>query len=193
MNLSIIIPSQENLIQKDFYTIYGGGKVYADRQIFQTWQTAIYEVWNGDQIYEDLLDRIKQLTAEIGCAENCGDFSQYTQNELEAEKSRIVEGVKTLQRINYDMRSTLVHDLEILLDTAERYVNKRLRIEKTMELVEQLENRIRQFIADSEVGYTDLVEYNNIKTEIIFLKKFGANKEELKRLRHLEKTARQFL
>lgn len=127
LNLSVAIPTTEEdiIIQKN-YPYYNRVKSVFQNDNMHAWNTSIYEVWNGYQIFQDLSYRIKELIADMNCSEYYGDFSKKTQDELQAEKDRIVEGVQILSRIDYAKCLELLHDLTILLDAGERYVNKRL-------------------------------------------------------------------
>lgn len=186
--IPIIIPTEENLYEKYYFSINGGGKVFADGNK-SLWGTAIYELWDGDEIYSDVFERLKDLTVELECSEYHEDFSKKTQDELEAEKMRVIEGVKFLQKLGHPTGG-LYHDLELCLDAAERYVNKKIRIEKTVELVYNLEIRIKQLQVDIQTGVSGEIEMfkkemKEIKQEIKFLKNFGANEKEMKRLQCL--------
>jgi len=88
--------------------------------------------------------------------------------------------------------------LEILLDAAEGYVQKLLRVLKIVEIVEKTENRIRQLQVDIDVdiqsrNYEGISDYRkeeeSLKKEMNFLEKFGANGRELRKLRSMLKGA----
>ena len=195
LDLSIIIPSKETLFEKDYYLYSKGEKVFKEIDS-SLWQTAIYELWDEDDIYSDLSERIKDLTDDIDCAEYHEDFSKKTQDELQAEKQRVVEGVKILSKVNYPGRSALLRDMERLLKAGEQYINKRNQIAKTMALVQKLEYRILQLQVDFHTGEYEEIsifkkELMEIKKEFNFLQELGANDQELKRLRSLIRAARQ--
>lgn len=195
LDLSIIIPSKETLFEKDYYLYSKGEKVFKEIDS-SLWQTAIYELWDEDDIYSDLSERIKDLTDDIDCAEYHEDFSKKTQDELQAEKQRVVEGVKILSKVNYPGRSALLRDMERLLKAGEQYINKRNQIAKTMVLVQKLEYRILQLQVDVHTGEYEEIsifkkELMEIKKEFNFLQELGANDQELKRLRSLIRAARQ--
>lgn len=197
LDLSIIVPTTDNIVEGKFYHKIGGGEVFRKGNV-SLWGTVIYEIWSSysvHSIYTDISDRIKDLTSDIEYADYHKDFSKKTQDELEAEKNRITEGVKILLNVGYPTEE-LYHNMSLLLDTAERYVNKRIRIEKTVELVEQLELRIKQLQIDAQTGdFRDIKQFKKemeeIKKEIKFLKNFGANKKEMERLRRLARYAKK--
>jgi len=195
-DLSIIIPTEDILVQKDFYSIAGGGKAFEID--VSMWHTAIYEVWHVDDVYQDLLYKIKETTYDIKYAKNHEDFSKKKQDQLQADKDRVVEGVLILSRMGYQNSLGLLHDLEILLDAAEGYVQKLLRVLKIVEIVEKTENRIRQLQVDIDVdiqsrNYEGISDYRkeeeSLKKEMNFLEKFGANGRELRKLRSMLKGA----
>ena len=195
-DLSIIIPTEDILVEKDFYSISGGGKAFEID--VSMWYTAIYEVWHVDDVYQDLLYRIKETTYDIKYANHHEDFSKKKQDELQAGKDRVVEGVLILSRMGYVNSLGLLHDLEILLDVAEGYVQKLLRVLKIVEIVEKTETRIRQLQVDIDVdiqsrNYEGISEYRkeeeSLKIEMVFLEKFGANGRELRKLRSMLKGA----
>lgn len=190
LNLSISIPNQDIF---DFYlqknhTRYGGGEVFKKFHI-HIWDTAIYEVWDNERIFQNLYQRIRELVNDIDSANYYEDFSEITKDALEAEKFRVIEGANILCRMNYKNEEMLYH-LQLLFDAVERYVNKRLRIMKTVELVEELTYRIIQLQVDIQTGNQEEIpqfrkEAKNIEIEIIFLKNFGANEKEIERLQSL--------
>ena len=195
-DLSIIIPTEDILVQKDFYSIAGGGKAFEID--VSMWHTAIYEVWHVDDVYQDLLYKIKETTYDIKYAKNHEDFSKKKQDELQADKDRVVEGVLILSRMGFQNSLGLLSDLQELLGAAEGYVQKRLRILKIVEIVEKIKNRIRQLQVDIDVdiqsrNYEGISEYRkeeeSIKAEMNFLEKFGANGREVRKLRSMLKGA----
>jgi hypothetical protein len=191
-DLSIIIPTEDILVQKDFYSIAGGGKAFEID--ISMWHTAIYEVWHVDDVYQDLLYKIKETTYDIKYAKNHEDFSKKKQDQLQADKDRVVEVFLILSLRYKDPLGLmgLLSDLQELLEAAEGYVQKRLRILKIVEIVEKTENRIRQLQVDIDVdiqsrNYEGISEYRkeeeSIKAEMNFLEKSGANGRELRKLR----------
>ena len=195
-DLSIIIPTDDILVQKDFYSIAGGGKAFEID--VSMWHTAVYEVWHVDDVYQDLLYKIKETTYDIKYAKNHEDFSKKKQDELQADKDRVVEGVLILSRMGFQNSLGLLSDLQELLGAAEGYVQKRLRILKIVEIVEKIKNRIRQLQVDIDVdiqsrNYEGISEYRkeeeSIKAEMNFLEKFVANGREVRKLRSMLKGA----
>jgi hypothetical protein len=195
-DLSIIIPTDDILVQKDFYSIAGGGKAFEID--VSMWHTAVYEVWHVDDVYQDLLYKIKETTYDIKYAKNHEDFSKKKQDELQADKDRVVEGVLILSRMGFQNSLGLLSDLQALRDAAEGYVQKSLRILKIVEIVEKIKNRIRQLQVDIDVdiqsrNYEGISEYRkeeeSIKAEMNFLEKFGANGREVRKLRSMLKGA----
>jgi hypothetical protein len=189
-DLSIIIPTNDLLIEKTLVIYRTGKTVFKNDEDSSLWRTVIYELCKEEDIYDDLSFRIKDLTEDIDCCEYHEDFSKKTQEKLQVEKNRIVESVFLLKRMDDHKRSSLLHELELLLDAGERYVNKRIRILKTVELVEKLENRMKQFQVDVQIGdQTEIPlfkeELKEIEKEMQFLKIFGANEKEIKRLNSL--------
>ena len=66
-DLSIIIPTEDILVQKDFYSISGGGQAFESD--VSMWYSAIYEVWadneRADKIYSDVLKMIIKMEKEV--------------------------------------------------------------------------------------------------------------------------------
>jgi hypothetical protein len=131
MNLSVIIPTKEFLVKREFehnneyyYNVYGkGGNAIEDLEKVSLWGTVIYELWEEEEIYEDLLYRIKVLTADITCALYDEDFSKNTQDKLQAEKKRVSEGIKILSRSR--PLGQLYQELKKCLEKCKDYVKIR--------------------------------------------------------------------
>ena len=190
IELSIIIPGDELLVEPNFYELYGREENIQEGNDGNLWSTVIYELWYEEDIYFDLLQRVKVLKEKIEYA----DFSDRTANILDKEKNLIIEGLSILKKTGFRGYSWLLHDLKLLLDTAQRYVEKRVRITKTVYLVEKLDCRIRQLHVDVQTGDRKEInifkkEMKDIEDDIKFLKNFGANQLELKRLTSLADSA----
>ena len=123
MDLSIIVPTKDLLVKKNYYGIQGGGEVFKYGNV-SLWGSAIYELWDGDDIYEDLSYRIKVLISDIDCAEYHEDFSMKTQDELQAEKERVVEGIQILTKMKYPLTG-LYKDMKLCIYAGNSYVEKR--------------------------------------------------------------------
>lgn len=200
---SIIIPSDDLIIDKPFSTVYGNGPVMAPdttpNRMFR-WSSVVYEMWDEEEIYNDLSHNIDQLYEDFDCAEYHEDFSQKTMKELDAGRNRVVEGIKTLIILKSEKRKNLIHKMEVLLISGEKYVNKRLRIIKAMEMTEKLLNRIKQFRVDVEMmsmGFADAyplhVEIDEIKKEINILEKMVASDKEIELAKKETKSAEEYL
>ena len=179
-DLSIIIPTKENLYEKYYFSTNGGGKVFADGNK-SLWGTVIYELWDGYEIYSDILDRLKDLAVELECAEHHEDFSKKTEDELKVENKRVTEGIQILQRLGYPIGG-LYHDMELCFDAVERYINKHIRIKNTVELVNNLEIRIKQLQVDIQTGVNSEIEMfkkemKEVEVEMKFLKNFWSQRE----------------
>lgn len=198
----IIIPSDDLLIDKPFVYVRGNGPVMAADSTPNRllWTHVFYEMCNAKEIYNDVSHKIDELYEDFDCADYHGDFSQKTMNELEAGRNRVVEGIKTLITLNYEKRKNLLHKMEILLITAEKYVNKRLRIIKVMKMFDELSNRIKQFRVDVEMmsmgfsqEYQLHVEMDDIKKDINVLEKMGASNKEIEWIKKEVKSAEEYL
>lgn len=199
---SIIIPSDDFLISKPFVYVKGNGPVMGpdatpDRLL---WSHVFYEMSDAKAIYNDVSQKIDELYEDFDCAEYHGDFSQKTMNELEASRNRVVEGIKALIILNYEKRKNLLHKMESLLITAEKYVNKRLRTIKMMQMFDELCNRIKNFRVDVEMmsmGFAQVyplhMEMDDIKKETYVLEKMGASNKEIEWIKKEVKSAEEYL
>lgn len=206
IELSIKIPSNDDLVGKNFYFLYSNQQDTADDSL---WASAIYEVWNSLDVYEDLCESIKQYVVEVDCALQYKDFSEKTTKELDLTKDILLEGVQFCGH----HKNGLLKPLQDMFDILERYVaakkeakekeekKEKEKIKRIMENVETLSNRIIQFQVDIQVAIMELSEgsfsqeYFNflqervaIKKEMKLVKKNGANKKEIERLEKLLKS-----
>ncbi len=64
ISLSIIIPSNESLIQKDYIPLYGKGTpIQEDKSL---WITTIYDMWDTNKICNDINNRLLDVGAPGG-------------------------------------------------------------------------------------------------------------------------------
>ena len=142
LELSIIIPTNDLQYEKRYRCVNGGGRVFNEGRNTSLWSTAIYELWDGSAIYFDVSKRLKNLSVEFDFSEYHRDFSKKTQDDLEAEKNRVAEGLNILKRLGYSSTG-IYEEIKFCIEAAESYVKTRDQVKKTKELVKRLEIRIR--------------------------------------------------
>ncbi len=188
----IIIPSSELFVE---------GYCGAHREIRNKplvsdnslWAISVYEIWDDQEIFEDVSEKIKELCGEFDCCEYHEDFSPETRDKLELEKTRIVEGIKTLSRNGYDGYDLeeLLEDLHILFFAAKSYMKAYKRIQRVMEMVEKLSYRIIQLQIDIQTASYDddttdfYREQKECEDEMDVIKNLGANDKEIAKLQRL--------
>ena len=200
MMLSVKIPSNEDLFEKNFY-VYGNKEkpILKDNSL---WCSAVYEVWDSQKIYVNLYFSIRQFVVDIECAILQKDFSEKTSTDLELMKNLIIEGV----RYCGVEKNSLLGDLKQMIDMAKKYLEEKKKLKMIMKMVENLSERLRQLQVDVEsaiFGFfykchcqqcDDYAEFykerSDIKKEMRYLQKNGANKDEIKRLHSLLKGAK---
>lgn len=134
MNISpIIIPTEIAISPK---VIQGNG--YPLESNNSTWSSALYEVWQEsemvDNIYDDILLKIKNLELDIGFCIQYEIFSKKAADTLDSERLSIIEGVKILGNKNYfknkNVNDELVSRLQFLMIVLEKYIDLRSKFVK---------------------------------------------------------------
>jgi hypothetical protein len=116
-SLSVKIPSQEELIEKNFYFLCSKpNPIINDNSL---WGSAIYEIWNNRKIYNELYSSIKQYVKKVDCAIYYKDFSYKTTRQLDLTKNIILEGVKFCGQNDKD---GLLNPLKDMLYILKKYI-----------------------------------------------------------------------
>lgn len=187
---SIIIPSSELFIE-GYYVSYNRDHFQPLASDNSLWPISVYEIWDNEEIYEDISQKINDLYAEFNRCEYHEDFSLKTIEKLESEKKRIVEGIKILSHRGYKGLRKITEDLKTLFLAAKSYVNAQNKLKKVMEMVENLSYRIIQLQVDIQTSSSNAdpnkfyEEQKECEEEMSNLYDLGANNEEIKRLRRL--------
>ncbi len=195
-SLSVKIPLQEDLVEKNFYFIHSKpNPIFNDNSL---WGSAIYEIWNNKKVYNDLYSSIKQYVIEVDCALYYKDFSDKTTRQLDLTKNILIEGVKFCG----EDKNGLLYPLKDMLDILKRYLDAKEVAKKEKSIIDSLSNKIVQLQVDMQTSMMDFYgkcycqqcdeyaeffeERSEIRKEIKWVENF-ANKEEMKKLRNLFK------
>lgn len=186
---SIIIPSPELFIE-GYYVSYSRDHFQPLASDNSLWPISVYEIWDNEEIYEDISQKINDLYDEFDRCEYHEDFSLKTIENLESAKKRIVEGIKILSHRGYKGLHKITEDLKTLFLAAKSYVNAQNRLKKVVEMVEKLSYRIIQLQVDIQTSSNAdpsefYEEQKECEEEMSNLYDLGANDEEMKRLRRL--------
>jgi len=131
MNISpIIIPTEFTISPK---VIHGNG--YPLETNKSIWSSALYEVWQEkemvDNIYEDILLKIKNLELDAGFCIQYDLFSKKAADTLDSERLSILEGVKILGDKDYfknkNANDGLVSSLQFLMFVLNKYIELRTK------------------------------------------------------------------
>lgn len=114
---SIIIPTNETIIHKEYISVCGG--VTPVEKDISTWITVIYENWGIDEIDDDLSDRI-------------GNLDSISLEEIDNSIMKIREGIRVFgERLDSTpylcgyMKKMYIENLQFLLDFKEKNIEKR--------------------------------------------------------------------
>lgn len=179
---SIIIPTKDNIIQKEFLSINGG--ITPVEKDSSTWATVIYERWGIKQIDDDLSNRI-------------GNLDSIELEEVENAVLKIKEGIRIFsERIQTSpdfpgyIKKIYVKNFQWLLDFKQQIIDKK-RQDITVD-ADKLINRMEKFRQDLEKGQVKVEEIDKEKKEInketLKIKQMGANRECLRHIGRVMKT-----
>jgi len=187
-SLSIIIPTIDNLLDKDCASISGNGPpLSADNSL---WSLAVYEVWDSVYVYRDLKAMIEYLWEEIDCASFYMDFRKETRQKFEHQRLKVTEGVAMLYMSGEENKAyNLLPMLNILVGSSQKYDDM---YSKVCEMYEEIYHRILQLqvdiqvCADKEMEFCDFIkEKKLIQAAMKKFKEIGGIEEEMRILNRL--------
>jgi|Laugresu1bdmlbsd_1035121.scaffolds.fasta_scaffold04724_7 hypothetical protein len=116
-SLSVKIPSQEELVEKNFHFLYSKpNPIINDNSL---WGSVIYEIWSNNQVYNNLYSSIKHYVKKVDSALYNNDFSHKTTRQLELTKNIIIEGIKFCGE---DNKNGLLNPLKDMLVILKKYI-----------------------------------------------------------------------
>ena len=185
LSLSIVIPTSDILIDKEYATICGNGHPLVRDDSF--WSLAFYEVWGSYLLfYRDLKEMIKCLYEDMDCSIFYSDFSKETREKFETERSKITEGVAMLYMVGEEEKAyELIPDLIKLVKITQDYDMLALNVSTMCDMYKEICNHIRQLHVDIQVSSdkTDLPEFKKekglIEVEMNTFKEIGGTVEEM--------------
>ena len=205
MNLSINIPSSSVCeYPSDYpsdYPEYEEKKEKKEKKQENNsniWASVIYEVWDEENIYKDLKERMKQLYEDFKVYKMIKDFSYCTRSKLEEEKKMIEFGIGCLFHRNYSKTSLLEYNMKNISKMKEKYdysfkkseyKKEKKGIKKmTIDLIDRLRS-FRMDINDSINTFDDFIISYISCGKMVNIKEFYMEEEQFNReINYLEKS-----
>ena len=189
MELSIVIPTSEILVNKDYAFIEGKGSPLSRDDSF--WSLAVYEVWDSKYVYRDLKEMITSLWMDINCAQHYVDFKKETRDKFDKRRLKITAGVSILYLSGEEEKSyKLLPLLGMLLESNKKY---NVMFEKigVCDLFSEISNHLIQIQVDIQCSSKEKLQEFKDERDLIFIdiqkfEEIGIT-EEVRRLLRLMK------
>lgn len=179
---SIIVPSEEILINKENRIIYGG--VPPIEEDNSKWMTVVYQFWHVHWVVKDITDRLDKLELT-------------PLDEVENEISNIKEGMSILVEqlavstcYNEMMKRLIVENHQFILAFREAQIAKKRKEieEKKEQLIKRME-KFRQDLETQQVKTEEIdKEKKEIQKDISDIRNMGSEKECLRQIGKILKT-----
>jgi hypothetical protein len=119
ISLSIIIPTSDILLNKNYSSVYGSGSPLSCDDSF--WSLVIYEFWDRLSIHNHLMGMIRSLLNDTLRAHNNMDFSKEIRENFYIRRKKINEGINIYNILSKKESLALISAIKILYDVNEKY------------------------------------------------------------------------